>query len=186
MSQNFGPIPLSGFTGFVANNLILLVQKVTGDTKPSSTSWRKIDVTTALSANTINGYLTMSGMTGTTFQIDGDMYNAAASNLYNLANYINIPLWGATGQTLNFGGEYYFYGNFETDISATIYEMRYKVTLGRNQFTNTTNPTWQSGTTSYITEIGLFDENYDLLVLSKLQSPQIRQGIQQFLVKLDF
>jgi hypothetical protein len=64
--------------------------------------------------------------------------------------------------------------------------MRYKVTLGRNQFTNTTNPTWQSGTTSYITEIGLFDENYDLLVLSKLQSPQIRQGIQQFLVKLDF
>ncbi len=186
MSQNYGPIPLSGFTGFVANNLILLVQRVTGDTKPSSTSWRKIDVTNSMSANTINGYLTMSGMTGTTFQIDGDMYNAASSNLYNLANYINIPLWGATGQTLNFGGEYYFYGNFETDISATIYEMRYKVTLGRNQFTNTTNPTWQSGTTSYITEIGLFDEDYDLLVLSKLQSPQIRQGIQQFSVKLDF
>lgn len=186
MSQNFGPIPLSGFTGFVANNMIVLAQKVVGDVKPTSTQWRKIDVTDSLSATTINGYLTMSGITGTTFQIDGDDYNNAASNLYNLANYIDIPQWGATGLTLNFGGEYFFYGNLETDIAATIYEMKYQVTLGRNQFTNTSNPTWVSGTTSYITEIGLYDKNYDLLILSKLQSPELRQGIQQFVVKLDF
>ena len=128
----------------------------------------------------------MSGITGTTFQIDGDDYNNAASNLYNLANYIDIPQWGATGLTLNFGGEYFFYGNLETDIAATIYEMKYQVTLRRNQFTNTSNPTWVSGTTSYITEIGLYDKNYDLLILSKLQSPELRQGLQQFVVKLDF
>jgi hypothetical protein len=89
-------------------------------------------------------------------------------------------------EILNFGDEYYFYGAFETDISATIYEMKYLVNLGRNQFTNTSNPTWTSGTTSYVTEIGLYDSNLDLIVISKLQSPQLRQGIQQFVVKLDF
>jgi len=87
---------------------------------------------------------------------------------------------------LNFGDEYYFYGNFETDISATIYEMKYLINLNNNQFTNTSNPTWTRGTKSYITEIGLYDQNKDLIVISKLQSPELRQGIQQFVVKLDF
>lgn len=186
LSQNYGPVPLSGFTGYVANNFIVLAQKVTGDTRPVSTAWRKIDFTNKLSATTINGYLTMSGLTGTNFQIDQSLYNAASANTYNLANYIDLPQWGATGQTMNFGDEYYFYGNLQTDISATIYEMKYKITLGRNQFTNTSNPTWLSGTTSYVTEIGLYDSDYDLIVISKLQSPELRQGIQQYLVKLDF
>jgi hypothetical protein len=74
----------------------------------------------------------------------------------------------------------------ETDIAATIYEMKYLVNLGRNQFTNTSNPTWMSGTTSYVTEIGLYDSNYNLIVISKLQSPEKRQGVQQYVVKLDF
>jgi hypothetical protein len=64
--------------------------------------------------------------------------------------------------------------------------MKYLINLGRNQFTNTSNPTWKSGTKSYVTEIGLFDSNKELIVISKLQSPQLRQGIQQFVVKLDF
>jgi hypothetical protein len=64
--------------------------------------------------------------------------------------------------------------------------MKYLINLGRNQFTDTSNPTWTSGTTSYVTEIGLYNQNKDLLVISKLQSPELRQGIQQFVVKLDF
>jgi hypothetical protein len=102
-----------------------------------------------------------------------------------LQNYLDIPLNGEPN-LLNFGDEYYFYGNFETDISATIYEMKYLINLNRNQFTNTSNPTWSAGTKSYITEIGLYDQNKDLIVISKLQSPELRQGIQQFVVKLDF
>jgi hypothetical protein len=74
----------------------------------------------------------------------------------------------------------------ETDIQATIYQMKYLINLSRNQFTDTSNPTWTSGTTSYVSEIGLYDVNKDLIVISKLQSPEIRQGIQQYVVKLDF
>jgi hypothetical protein len=173
-------------TGFSANSIKLLVQKVSGDTKPSQTEWREIDVTSDISSTLLNGYLTVSGITGNTFQIDGTTFDNAAPNTYNLSNYIDIPLLGATGPTLNFGGEYYFYGSLETDIAATIYEMKYLVNLGRNQFTNTSNPTWMSGTTSYVTEIGLYDSNYNLIVISKLQSPEKRQGVQQYVVKLDF
>jgi hypothetical protein len=170
-------------TGFSANSIKLICQIVSGDTQPNPTSWVEIDVTDEISGTTVNGYLTVSGLTGTTFQITSDLYNNAAS--YDLSNYIDIPLNGQN-DVLNFGDEYYFYGNLETDITATIYEMRYLINLGRNQFTNTSNPTWTSGTTSYVTEIGLYDNNKDLIVISKLQSPELRQGIQQYVVKLDF
>ena len=170
-------------TGFSTNSIKLLCQLVEGNGQPSPTNWVEIDVTNEISATTVNGYLTVSGITGTTFQITPESYNNGV--IYNLANYIDIPTNGET-EILNFGDEYYFYGNLETDISATIYEMRYLINLGRNQFSNTSNPTWTSGTTSYVTEIGLFDDNKELLVISKLQSPQLRQGIQQFVVKLDF
>jgi hypothetical protein len=170
-------------TGFSANSIKLICQIVNGDTQPIPTLWKEIDVTNEITGSTINGYLTVSGITGTTFQITPDLYNNGVT--YNLSNYINIPQNGEP-EILNFGDEYYFYGNLETDITATIYEMKYLVNLGRNQFTNTSNPTWTSGTTSYMTEIGLYDDNKDLMVISKLQSPQLRQGIQQIVVKLDF
>ena len=170
-------------SGYSANSFKVLCQLVSGTTQPSPTSWREIDFTNEISGTTINGYLTVSGLTGTTFQITNALYNAGAT--YNLANYIDIPQNGYP-EILNFGDEYYFYGNLETDITATIYEMRYLINLGRNQFTNTSNPTWTSGTTSSVTEIGLYDSNYDLIVISKLQSPELRQGIQQYVVKLDF
>jgi len=125
----------------------------------------------------------MSGITGTTFQISVANYNAAP--IYDLSDYIDLTPLNDT-EVLNFGDEYYFYGNIETDISATIYEMRYLINLNRNQFVNTSNPTWTQGTTSYVTEIGLFDSNKDLIVISKLQSPEVRQGVQQYSIKIDF
>ena len=170
-------------SGYSANSFKLLCQIVSGNTQPSPTAWKEIDFTSEISGTSVNGYLTVSGLTGNTFQITNTLYSSAPT--YNLANYIDIPENGYP-EILNFGDEYYFYGNLETDITATIYEMRYLINLGRNQFTNTSNPTWLSGTTSYVTEIGLYDSNYDLIVISKLQSPELRQGIQQFVVKLDF
>jgi hypothetical protein len=177
----FGFLGTNEFTGYTATSMKIICQLVVGDTRPVPTAWRQIDVTSAMTLS--NGYITQTSMTGTTFQIGLDDYNGAAP--YQLQNYLDIPQNGEPN-LLNFGDEYYFYGNFETDISATIYEMKYSVNLNRNQFTNTSNPTWSAGTKSYITEIALYDSNKDLIVISKLQSPELRQGIQQFLVKLDF
>ena len=178
------PSGTTSLTGFSANSFKILCQLVTGDTRPSATAWREIDLTSELTGTTSpDGSLTMSGLTGTTFQINISNYNSAP--IYYLSDYIDLTP-NNSPDILNFGDEYYFYGNIETDITATIYEMKYLITLGRNQFTNTSNPTWTSGTTSYVTEIGLYDSNKDLIVISKLQSPELRQGIQQYVVKLDF
>jgi hypothetical protein len=173
------------YQGFNSTNFQILAQKVTGDTtQPLPGNWKIIDFTDQLSGNTIDGYIPPSAMTNNTFVITYNQYTGATT--YNLNDYIPLPL--PTGETnkLNFGDEYYFYGNIETDIEATIYEMRFLCNLASTQFTNSSNPTWTAGTKNYITEVGLFDSNKDLIVITKLQAPILRQGTQQFAVKLDF
>lgn len=170
-------------TGYTASDFKVLCQIVSGDTRPDPTLWRVIDLTDQLSGSTVGGYINSSGMTSEVFQITLENYTGAS--FYNLANYINIPQNGDP-DLLNFGDEYYFYGNLQTDIQATIYQMKYLVNLGVNQFTSSSNPTYVKGQNPYITEIGLYNSNKDLMIISKLQSPELRQGIQQFVVKLDF
>ncbi len=99
---------------------------------------------------------------------------------------------GSSSDELNFGDEYYFYGSLETDIQATIYEMVYKINLGQTEFLKTSNPTWNIDTVTkkdepvYMSEIGLYDSQKELMIILKLQSPVLRQGIQQFSIKFDF
>ena len=176
---NLCEVPL----GFYGNRFEILAQKVVTGTRPDSTKWRVIDFTSVISGTSINGYLTQNGITGSTFVISNENYDVAP--YYNLNTFIPLTPNGNVGAKLNFGDEYYFYGALETDIQATIYEMKYKINLSSSEFQVSTNPSWTQGTTSYVTEIALLDENKDILVMSKLQSPTIRQGIQQYVVKID-
>jgi hypothetical protein len=171
-------------TGFYADTLQIICQKVVGTGRPNPDEWKIIDFTPQISATTVNGYLTVDSLTGTTFTITEENY--AAADVYNLNDFIPLVDNHTTTPSLNFGDEYYFYGSLETDIEATIYEMKYKINLGQAEFQSTSNPTWTKGTSSYITEIGLYDSDMNLMIISKLQSPVLRQGIQQFLVKFDF
>jgi hypothetical protein len=161
-----------------------LAQKVVTGQRPSPDQWRMIDFTDQINSYFINGYVTQESLTATTFVVTAENY--ASAPYYNLNDYVSLVPNGATGQQLNFGDEYYFYGNLETDIQATIYEMKYKINLSVNEFLVSQNPSWTPGTQSYVTEIALMDENKDVLVMSKMQSPVLRQGIQQYVVKLDF
>ena len=171
-------------TGFFADKFEIICQKVIGNGRPDPTEWKAIDYTDLLSTTTINGNISADGLTGTTFVITKDLYDAAPT--YDLTDYINLTPLGFTGHQLNFGDEYYFYGNVETDIQATIYEMRYKINLGDAEFQASSNPGWVNGNQLYITEIGLYNADDDLMIISKLQSPIPRQSIQQFLIKFDF
>lgn len=170
--------------GYLADTFEIVCQKVVGENRPDPSEWKIIDYTSQLSGYTSNGYITESGLTANTFVITQELYDSAP--FYDLGDYISLTPLNYTGTSLNFGDEFYFYGNIETDIQATIYEMRYKVNLGQTEFQNSTNPGWSAGTASYISEIGLYDNEKNLIVISKLQSPVPRQGIQQFLVKFDF
>jgi hypothetical protein len=172
-------------SGFTANNFKLLAQKVqSGTTRPNVTQWKEIDMFSQLSATTSNGYLTLNSLTGVTYQITKDLYDNAP--IYNLNNYISLPVLNQTGQTFNFGGDYYFFGNIQTDIQATIYVMNFLCNLGQTQFFDSSNPTWNNSIPPYITEVGLYNADKELMVISKIQSPEKRQGIQQYPIKLDF
>lgn len=175
----------STLSGFSANNLKILAQKVpSGTTRPNPTLWKEIDISSQLSATTIGGYLTTTGLTATTIQITETLYNSAP--IYRLDNYIDIPSLNQSGTTFNFGGEFYFYGTIQTDIQATIYVMNYLCNMGQTQFFDSSNPTWDKTTPPYITEVALYNADKELMVISKIQSPQKRQGIQQYPIKLDF
>ena len=170
-------------SGFYADKFEIICQKVDGNGRPNSSEWKIIDFTDQISNLLVNGYITEESLTSTTFVITEDLYENAST--YNLNNYIPLTPVGYTGSSLNFGDEYYFYGSLETDIQATIYEMRYKINLSQAEFKATSNPTWTQGSPSYLTEIGLYDSNKNLMIISKMQSPVLRQGIQQFLIKFD-
>jgi hypothetical protein len=173
--------------GFFAEKIEIICQKVVTGNRPQSDSWRIIDMTDQISGSTVDGYITQDALTGHTFVITKDLYDAAATPKYDLGDYIELTTEGDdTSVQLNFGDEYYFYGSLETDIQATIYEMRYKVNLSNTEFLVSTNPTWNTTTKPYITEIGLYDDEKNLMLISKLQSPVLRQGIQQFFIKFDF
>ena len=170
--------------GFYANQFQVLAQKVLVGQRPVADNWKLIDFTEQASQFFVNGYVTQESLTATTFTITAENYSSAP--YYNLNDYVSLVPKGDTGPNLNFGDEYYFYGNLETDIQATIYEMKYKINLSSNEFLVSQNPTWTFGTKSYVSEIALLDANDDILVMSKLQSPVLRQGIQQYVIKLDF
>jgi hypothetical protein len=165
--------------GYYVETFQIICQKVPTGQRPNPANWKIIDYT-----NDLGGIVTQDTLTNNTFVITKDLYENAKP--YNLGNYINLTKLGNNEPDLNFGDEYYFYGSFESDIMATIYEMKYKINLNFTEFQNTTNPTWTPGTKSYVTEIALLDQDKDIMVISKLQSPVLRQGIQQYLVKIDF
>ena len=69
---------------------------------------------------------------------------------------------------------------------ATIYEMRYDITLAQNQFNTSLNPTWKNGDAVRLTEIGLYDNSKDLMAIAKLKNPTKRAGTQTWSIKVDF
>ncbi len=64
--------------------------------------------------------------------------------------------------------------------------MRYKINLGQSEFLTSSNPTWDNTKKVHMSEIGLYDSDKTLMIVSKLQAPYPRTGIQQFVVKFDF
>jgi hypothetical protein len=172
-------------TGFTADEFMILAQKTTSSGTPDPTLWRVIDMESQYSASTVGGYILPSTMSGNTFQLTKSLYDNASGSLYDLSDYITLPTLNQTGVTYNFGDDFYFNGNVKTDIQASIYVMNYKCNLGQTQFLDSSNPTW-NGNAPYITEIGLYDSDKNLMIISKVQSPEKRQGVQQYPIKLDF
>ena len=175
-------------TGYSLNTFYILAQITDTGERPSPTGWKRMNYTSDLANYEIagaggNDFITKTGMSSVSFVIDPPRYNPA--DTYNLSQVLEFPTINSD-YGVNFGDEYFFYGNINTDIQATIYEMRYRINLPNNLFTSSSNPSWNSTYSPYMTEIGLYDSEKNLMILSKFQTPVKRDGIQQAVVKLDF
>ena len=177
-------LPYSG-SGVQVDRFHILYQKTALGAPPNPSQWSIIEMTDNINGHTSGTPIQATGLTSTIFYLTCDTLLSATT--YNLHDYINIPLNnGQEPNSLQFGDEYFFFGNLESDIMATIYEMRYGITIAPNQFTTSLNPSWDSNKLVRITEIGLYDNTSDLMAIAKFKNPTLRTGAQTFQIKIDF
>ena len=65
---------------------------------------------------------------------------------------------------LNFGDERLFYGNLRTHIGATIYKTLFLVNVDGAVMGKSTNPTFSVGSDRWVSEIGILDNNSNLVL----------------------
>ena len=78
--------------------------------------------------------------------------------------------------SLQFGDERFFYGNLTTYIGATIYKTIFDIRIAPGQFNSTTNVTRSKDISTSlpdikVDEVGIYDENKNLVCIGKLSSP---------------
>lgn len=111
---------------------------------------------------------------GTTFTLDTD---------FTVNNNIN-------NSGLTFGSESFFFGNLKTGIKATTFKTIMTVLADNTRFNSSTNPTFDAlqDESVYITEVGIFNENNDLVAIGKTTYP-LRKDNSRFLgvqLEIDF
>lgn len=177
--------------GFFAHNFNLLVQIVDDSTdRPDPALWKKIDFTnttlTTLSGQTINPIqLENQSPLSNSFVLTPSNYSGATT--YNLGTVLELPQT-TDYDSLQFGDSRAFYGNLSTYIGATIYKTLFNITVDGKVFQDTTNPTFGTGDNIFISEVGIYDSNRDLVMVGKLNRPVriLNNSIANIEVTIDF
>ena len=163
--------------GFFADNFKLLTQVIdkTLVSRPSPSKWRVIDFTTTnitdVTGETINPDLFENQNPNTTgFILTGGDYDAASATTFSLGDELDMSSASNYGK-MTFGDERLFYGNIRTYIGATIYKTLFNINIDGATISSTSNPTFGFGDDRYISEIGILDNNQNLVLVGKLSRP---------------
>ncbi|MDA3778797.1 MAG: hypothetical protein PF487_00955 [Bacteroidales bacterium] len=168
-------------TGFTANKIYAVVQIVDNapfdiydNVKPDSTKWKQINITDQVNDYTTDEtfFLTPDNITSVIFRVSLLQYtNMSVFSSYDLT-YLDYPSSSQTDNTaLRFGDETFFFGNVSTEIKADVYTTDLNINLPLNEFNSSTNKTWDGNETVYISEIGIYDNNKNLVGIGKLNDP---------------
>ena len=163
--------------GFFADNFKLLAQVVDKNlvSRPDPSKWRVIDFTstkiTDVSGETINPSLFENQNPNTTgFILTGGDYGAASATTFSLGDELDMSSALNYGK-MTFGDERLFYGNIRTHIGATIYKTLFNINIDGATISSTSNPTFGFGDDRYVSEIGILDNNQNLVLVGKLSRP---------------
>ena len=72
---------------------------------------------------------------------------------------------------MSFGDERLFYGNLRTHIGATIYKTLFNINVDGATISTSSNPSFGEGEDRFITEIGILDNQQNLVLEGKLSRP---------------
>lgn len=158
--------------GWSAYRMYAIAQIVNGtgdEIKPNSWEWRKLDVTNQINNHTVGDPISAESVAASLISFSQLEYSVAP--VYDLS-YLNYPTSGTTDDNkLAFGEEVFFFGNVSTDIKAVAYTTDIPIVLPLNQYNTSTNPTWDGASSVEISEIGIYDENDNLVAIGKLNQP---------------
>lgn len=161
--------------GFFADTFKVLAQVVdkTTQNRPLSSNWKVIDFTstniTVNSGETISPLLFENQNPNTTgFILTGSLYTGGTT--FNLGDELDMSSSSYYGK-MTLGDERLFYGNLRTHIGATIYKTLFNITVDGASIASTSNSTFEFGDDRYVSEIGILDNNQNLVLVGKLSRP---------------
>lgn len=178
-----------GYTVHRIHGLVQIVNNsiftTLADVKSDPSQWREYDLTPQIHGHGVSEpffgnaltatelvqqafkiplYPTNDSRYPTSFPLGYDSYP-----IYVLHDYIDYPTFN-NGDEMSFGDEQFFLGNVSTEIKAIAYTTNISVVLPLNEFNSSTNETW-NGEKVIISEIGIYDENKNLVAIGKLNNP---------------
>lgn len=167
--------------GYHADKFEILVQVTTKD-EPDSDKWKLINVSGVTKSVGGGTVLDVNKLVTESFNI-GKLELSAATD-FDLNSYIQLPLKSDTVQ-LNFADEEFFFGNVSSQIEAKVYESIFICSLGRNEFIKSNNVTWdESLDYVFISEVGIYDSNSNLVGIGKLTKPIRKKTIDKLILYL--
>ena len=179
---------LSAGTGFNANKFKIIAQKVAIGSEPDPQLWIEYDYTPNLDnyANWSATTIPVSNLANRTYTFTNDQYTAG-TQYYNVTNYVGaIPTTSSPNDGLAFGEESILLGNLNTDIKALVYRTKISQKLNFNQYNTSNNPTFNSSEDDvYVSEVGIYDDNNNLVAIGKLNKPIKKNGNKLFTLELD-
>jgi hypothetical protein len=159
-------------TGFTATKLNAIVQVINGVSDsgttitPSANGWFIVDLTDQINNHVLGAVIDKNSLVNTLFNIE---FNTLTEP-YTL-DYLDYPSNVSSSDEMGFGEEAFFFGTVRSDIRATVYTTDIPINLALNTYNSTTNPTWDGVSPVAISEIGIYDDNNNLVGIGKLNYP---------------
>jgi len=178
--------------GFHADKFKLVYQIVgNSGARPDSGSWKVYDFTTTAITSVAGETIDPKLLENQTPSVNGfilNKLNDISAGTFDLISLLNLPP-NTSPTSLQFGDERFFYGNLTTYIGATIYKTIFDIRVNGSQFNTTSNPTRSKDAatnppTIKVTEVGIYDNNKNLVCIGKLSNPVPLSGGNTIMLEL--
>lgn len=172
-------------SGFLVDKISMIIQIIDlsqyeneSDIVLKSDEWKKYDVTDQIADKfddfNIGDLIKPINLVNIVFKMPVNEYENEDIPNYTL-DYLSYPSSDDVGtgvdKPLTFGDEQYFIGNVSSDIAAIAYTMDLEINLLESEFNSTNNETWDGESDVYISEIGIYDDDENLVGIGKLNKP---------------